>query len=136
MAKEIKTANTNNASENDAINVKEVTDMKNQETEVKEVQQEVPAETAAQVPAEVEPEKESLGKRIWKGVKKGAKYAAVAAAIVGGVFIGEKIGEAVGFDKATDNYNKLSGSGSDDPEDIIVDSDVSDSSDDGFDVNA
>lgn len=134
MAKEIKNVTANNASENDAINVKEVPEMA--ATETKEVQQEVPAEQTAQVPAAVEPEKESLGKRIWKGVKKGAKYAAVAAAIVGGVFIGEKIGEAVGFDKATDNYNKLSGSGSDDPEDIVVDSDVSDSSDDGFDVNA
>lgn len=132
MAKEIK----NVTAENNNIQVKEVPEMATTETKEVEVQQELPAEQTAQVPAAVEPEKESLGKRIWKGVKKGAKYAAVAAAIVGGVFIGEKIGEAVGFDKATDNYNKLSGSGSDDPEDIVVDSDVSDSSDDGFDVNA
>lgn len=133
MGKEIKNNVTaNNASENDVVEKKEEAVMNNTATEV---QQEVPAEQTAQVPAAVEPEvKESLGKRIWNGVKKGAKYAAVAAAIVGGVFIGEKIGEAVGFDKATDNYNKLSGSGSDDPEDDDID--VIDSSDDGFDVNA
>jgi hypothetical protein len=134
---------TANASENDAITVKEVeTEMKETQetTEVKEVKQEaqVPAETENQAPAEeAEQPKETFWQKAKRVGKKVAKGVGIGLLVVGGAIVGEKIGEAIGFDKATDNYDKLSGSGSDDsPEDIVVDSDVSDSSDDGFDVNA
>lgn len=133
---------TANASENDAINVKEVTEVKEiqETTEVKEeVKQEaqVPAETETQAPAEAEQPKETFWQKAKRVGKKVAKGVGIGLLVVGGAIVGEKIGEAIGFDKATDNYDKLSGSGSDDgPEDIVVDSDVSDSSDDGFDVNA
>lgn len=129
---------TNNAAEA-AINVKEV------ETEMKEVQEttevkqeaQVPAETETQAPAEAEQPKETFWQKAKRVGKKVAKGVGIGLLVVGGAIVGEKIGEAIGFDKATDNYDKLSGSGSDDgPEDIVVDSDVSDSSDDGFDVNA
>lgn len=135
---------TANASENDAINVKEVTEVKEiqETTEVKEeVKQEaqVPAETETQAPAEeAEQPKETFWQKAKRVGKKVAKGVGIGLLVVGGAIVGEKIGEAIGFDKATDNYDKLSGSGSDDgPEDIVVDSDVIDSnSDDGFDVNA
>ena len=143
MAMNSKKETANKASENDAITVKEVTEMKEtQETEVKEeVKQEaqVPAETETQAPAEeAEQPKETFWQKAKRVGKKVAKGVGIGLLVVGGAIVGEKIGEAIGFDKATDNYDKLSGSGSDDgPEDIVVDSDVIDSnSDDGFDVNA
>ena len=133
---------TANASENDAINVKEVTEVKEiqETTEVKEeVKQEaqVPAETENQAPAEVAEEpKETFWQKAKRVGKKVAKGVGIGLLVVGGAIVGEKIGEAIGFDKATDNYDKLSGS-DDGTEDIVVDSDVIDSnSDDGFDVNA
>jgi hypothetical protein len=127
MAKENKNNVTaNNASENDAINVKEVTEMnKTQETTVTEnIQQEqqIPAEQQAQVPAEEPEVKETFWQKTKRVGKKIAKGAGVVLLVVGGCIVGEKIGEAVGFDKATDNYNKLSGGNSsgDDPEDEIT----------------
>lgn len=135
MAKEIKNNVTaaNNASNNDAVEVKEEV-MKNNtqevtENNVQQQEQQLPAEQQTQVPAE-EP-KESLGKRILNGAKRFAKGAAIVGAVVLAGIVGEKIGEAVGFDKvkaADDNLRLSGGSGSDDdPEDDkIIDS---------FDVN-
>ena len=127
MAKENKNVTANNASENDAINVKEVTEMnKTQETTVTEnnVQQEqqLPTEqTATQVPAE-EPAKESFGKKLLNGAKKVGKWVGLGALLIGTAIVGEKIGEAVGFDKASANYDKLTGgdSSGDDPEDELT----------------
>lgn len=95
----------------------------NNTAETEKVQQEnVPVEQSNdQVPAVAEPETEkvSFWTKVKNGAKKVGKVAGIAALVIGGCIVGEKIGEAVGFDKATDNYDKLSksGSSSDDEDD-------------------
>lgn len=102
--------NTDASTEN-----KEEAVMNNTATENVNVQQEnVPVEQQNdQVPAVAEPEVEkvSFWTKVKNGAKKVGKVAGIAALVIGGCIVGEKIGEAVGFDKATDNYDKLSKSG-------------------------
>ena len=123
MNKENNNVTANQASANvDASKEKEEAVMNNTaETENVNVQQEnVPAEQQNdQVPAVAEPEKVSFWTKVKNGAKKVGKVAGIAALVIGGCIVGEKIGEAVGFDKATDNYDKLSksGSSSDDEDD-------------------
>lgn len=113
-----KNVTANQASANvDASTSKEEAVMNNTaETENANVQQDqIPAEQQeSQVPAVAEPETEkvSFWTKVKNGAKKVGKVAGIAALVIGGCIVGEKIGEAVGFDKATDNYDKLSKSGS------------------------
>ena len=126
MGKENNNVTANQASANvDASKEKEEAVMNNNTAENTNVQQEnIPAEQSNdQVPAVAEPEqKETFWAKAKRVGKKVAKGAGVALLVVGGVLVGEKIGEAIGFDKATDNYDKLSGSGSssDDEDDEAV----------------
>lgn len=127
--KENKNNVTANQVSNDTVIESEVTEMNNQETVTENDQQEVPAEQQNdQVPAVVEPEAEkvSFWTKVKNGAKKVGKVAGIAALVIGGCIVGEKIGEAVGFDKATDNYDKLSksGSSSDDDEDDDEDDEI------------